>query len=224
MLPELQTYASLAYSNLDTIQNTYDLAYKAIKNGIEGDFVECGVAAGSQIGVMGHVCKNLGSNKKIYAYDSYQGIPLAGPNDTDQPGVGPLDPNRAIPNDLRELLKTSGVTVHSLQVVKSNIGQRWNLNIQNYEFIEGWFQDTVPQNTIDKISLLRLDGDLYESTKICLEYLHPKVQRGGFVIIDDYALAGARKALHEYWDNNGLKYDLIPVRPQDREVHWYQIT
>lgn len=223
MLPELKTYASLAYSNEDTIQNTYDLAYRAINDGIEGDFVECGVAAGSQIGVMGHVCRLLNSNKKIYAYDSYKGIPLAGPNDTDQPGVGPLDPNRPMPNDLRELLVSSGVTSHGLDVVMGNILTRWGLNIKQYEFVEGWFQDTLPFNNIEKISLLRLDGDLYESTKVCMEYLHPKVQRGGFVIIDDYALAGAKKAVHEYWDKHGLNYDLIPVRPQDKEVHWYQI-
>lgn len=223
MQPELKPYASLAYSNEDTIQNTHDLALRAVRNNIEGDFVECGVAAGAQIGVMGYICQATGSNKKIYAYDSYRGIPLAGPNDTDQPGVGPLDPNRPVPGDLRELLKSSGVTSHSLESVKYNIGTRWRLDMSRYHFIEGWFQDTLPFNNIDKISLLRLDGDLYESTKVCLEYLHPKVQKGGFVIVDDYALAGARKALHEYWDEHKLNYELIPVRPQDKEVHWYQI-
>jgi hypothetical protein len=64
---------------------------------------------------------------------------------------------------------------------------------------------------------------LYESTKVCLEYLHPKIQKGGFVIVDDYALVVAKKALHEYWDKHGLNYELIPVRPQDKEVHWYQV-
>jgi hypothetical protein len=53
--------------------------------------------------------------------------------------------------------------------------------------------------------------------------LHPKIQKGGFVIVDDYALVGAKKALHEYWDKHGLNYELIPVRPQDKEVHWYQV-
>lgn len=223
MLPELNTYAQLAYSNTDTIQNTYDLAYKAVTNGIEGDFVECGVAAGSQIGVMGHVCRKLGSNKKIFAYDSYQGIPLAGRNDTDQPGIGPISPDRVIPDDPRELLVSSGITVHSLASVKENIERRWQLNMNSYVFIEGWFQDTVPHNNIDKISLLRLDGDLYESTKVCLDNLHHKVQKGGFVIVDDYALAGARKAVNEYFEKHNLKYPIIPVDPTRNEVHWYQV-
>jgi hypothetical protein len=74
MQPELKPYASLAYSNEDTIQNTHDLALRAIRNNIEGDFVECGVAAGAQIGVMGYICQATGSNKKIYAYDIIRGI------------------------------------------------------------------------------------------------------------------------------------------------------
>src|SRR4051812_34816900 len=104
MLEELKPYADLAYANVDTIQNTYDLAYEAISNNIPGDFVECGVAAGSQIGVMGHVCKKLGSDKRIHAYDSYQGIPLAGIYDTDQPGIGPVDPGRVLPENPKDLL------------------------------------------------------------------------------------------------------------------------
>lgn len=223
MLPELKVYADLAYSNVNTIQNTYDLTSRVITDGIGGDLVECGVAAGSQIGVMGHVCKKLHSDKMIYAYDSYQGIPLAGKNDTDQPGVGPVDPNRVIPDNPRDLLVTSGITAHSLGEVRNNIN-RWGLNYGQYTFVEGWFQDTVPFNQIEKIALLRLDGDLYESTKVCLDYLHHKVQKGGFVIVDDYALAGARKAVHEYLDNHKLNYKLVPVDPACPEVHWYQIV
>jgi hypothetical protein len=223
MLPELKSYASLAYSNENTIQNTYDLTYNVIKNNIEGDLVECGVADGSQIAVMGHVCRLLGSNKKIYAFDSYQGIPLAGPNDLEQPGIGPLDKNRKAPENLRDLLVSSGITVHSLQKVKHNIGTLWKLNMNSYEFVEGWFQDTVPVAKVEKISVLRLDGDLYESTKVCLDHLHHKVQKGGYVIIDDYALAGARKALYDFWKENNIEYDIVPVDPVIKDVHWYQI-
>ena len=141
MLEELKKYAGVAYSNVDTIQNTYDLSLLASK--IEGDFVECGVAAGAQIGVMGHVLKQVNSNKKIYAFDSYQGIPLAGKFDDQQPGIGAVDPNRYIPSNPRELLKSSGITVHSLPNVKSNI-TKWGLDINKYVFVEGWFQDTLP--------------------------------------------------------------------------------
>jgi O-methyltransferase len=101
--------------------------------------------------------------------------------------------------------------------------ERWNLDLNMYEFVVGWFENTIPLNNINKISLLRLDGDLYSSTKVCLDNLHHKVQKGGYVIVDDYALAGARKAVHEYFENNKLNYELIPVNPLIKEVHWYQV-
>ena len=220
MLPELKQYADLAYANHDTIQNTYDCAMAAINKGIEGVFVECGVAAGSQIGVMGHVCRLTGDKRKIYAYDSYEGIPLAGPNDTEQPGVGPLPNNHQFPPNL---LVSSGITVHNLPAVQHNIGKRWGLDINQYVFVKGWFQNTVPINNIDKIALLRLDGDLYDSTRVCLEYLHPKVQRGGYVIIDDYALSGARKAVTEYFEKHKLICSITPVDRNKPEVHWYEV-
>ena len=224
MLPELKTFADLAYSYQDTIQNTYDLTHRAITGGVLGDLVECGVAAGSQIGVMGLVCRKFNCKKKIYAFDSYEGIPLAGPKDTDQPGIGAVDPNRPLPSDLRELLKSSGITVHSLDSVKYNIGVRWGLDTSQFVFVKGWFQDTVPVNTIDKIAVLRLDGDLYESTKVCLDHLHNKVQKGGYVIIDDYALDGAREAVLEFFKSNDLHYEIKPVNESRRDVHWYQVS
>src|SRR5262249_53244417 len=64
----------------------------------------------------------------------------------------------------------------------------------------GWFQETVPQATdVGPIALLRLDGDWYESTKICLEHLYPRVCSRGIVVIDDYGKwPGCRRALDEY--------------------------
>lgn len=224
MLEELKTYADLAYSNQNTIQNTYDLAVRAVMEKVPGDFVECGVAAGSQIGVMGHVLKAFGNRqRKIWAFDSYQGIPMAGKEDDDQPGIGPVDPNRPIPEDPRELLVSSGITVHSLKIVQGNVATRWRLPIEQYVFVEGWFQDTVPISPVKEIAVLRLDGDLYDSTRVCLEHLHPKVSKGGFVIIDDYALTGARKAVHEYLDKIGLKPNIVSVSPEINDVHWYQV-
>jgi O-methyltransferase len=70
----------------------------------------------------------------------------------------------------------------------------------------GWFQETLPKarNLIGEISLLRLDGDLYESTLVCLRNLYPSVVRGGFVIIDDYGLKGCRMACEFYFEEIGI--------------------
>ena len=61
----------------------------------------------------------------------------------------------------------------------------------------GWFHETVASMMQTPIAVLRLDGDLYESTKVCLEHLLPLVSPGGWVIIDDFDLSGARKAVLE---------------------------
>ena len=69
-------------------------------------------------------------------------------------------------------------------------------------FHVGWFQDTVPhvQTSVNRIALLRLDGDLYESTLVCLKYLYPLVVEGGIIIVDDYGLKGCRMACDKYFD------------------------
>jgi hypothetical protein len=220
--PELLTYAGSAYANLATIQNTYEIASQCLWDEVQGDFVECGVAAGAQIGVMGHACREMGLWRNIWAFDSYCGIPLAGPHDDEQPGVGPVDPKRAMPADPRGFLTSSGIAAHPLAAVQDNL-RRWQLPLEHYHFVKGWFQDTVPETAVERIALLRLDGDLYESTKVCLEHLFPRLQGGGYLIIDDYALAGCRRASDEYLAEHAPDCVLHPVDPDRPEVHWMRM-
>jgi O-methyltransferase/8-demethyl-8-(2,3-dimethoxy-alpha-L-rhamnosyl)tetracenomycin-C 4'-O-methyltransferase len=204
MIPILEEISNYAYSTKKTIQSTYDLTRYVIDNNIEGDLVECGVAAGAQIMTMKvAIDKN---ERVIWAFDSFEGIPLAGENDIEQPGIGAISHNKNLP--IKERLVSSGITVHSLSNVINNFNG-CNVSIDGIMFIEGWFQDTVPGNKINKISLLRLDGDLYESTEICLKYLYPKVSVGGVVIIDDYALDGAKMAVCDYFNDNVPEMKLI---------------
>ena len=71
--------------------------------------------------------------------------------------------------------------------------------------VQGMVEDTIPQRAPEKIALLRLDTDWYESTKHELEHLYPKLAEGGVMIIDDYgAWAGAKKAVDEYFDGQPL--------------------
>jgi O-methyltransferase len=83
--------------------------------------------------------------------------------------------------------------------------EEWSIDPGQLVYHKGWFQNTLPTDApqlFDRgIALLRLDGDLYESTKVCLRYLHPLVAEGGYVIVDDYALTGCRKAVTEYGDS-----------------------
>lgn len=223
-MPHLQKYAAVAYANPETVQNTFDLSLRA--SFLEGDLVECGVAAGAQIGVMLAALNEIGRSRRIWGFDSFEGIPLAGPRDTVQPGFpGPKeDFQKPLEGRGHGDIQSSGITVHSIESVIQNLNG-WGHSPDRYRLVRGWFQDTIPkvESEIHKVSLLRLDGDLYESTKVCLEYLHPKVVPGGFVIIDDYALDGCRIAVTEYLEKIGLKVDLIPVNEREPTVHWYQI-
>lgn len=201
---KLSIFGKRALSTLFTVYNSFELAEHCILDNIGGDFVECGVFAGTQVAAMAYACQKYNYTKKIHLFDSFEGIPQAGIYDdktiTDCIGIGAGE------------LKTTNVSSCSLDQVRHHMVE-WAINLELLEFHKGWFQDTVPQiiKDINTIAILRLDGDLYESTKICLEYLHPLVVSGGYVIIDDYALTGCRKAVEEYHSKVGLNPKIISI-------------
>jgi O-methyltransferase len=86
-------------------------------------------------------------------------------------------------------------------------------------FLEGWFKDTLPNAPIDKIAVLRLDGDMYESTIQALDSLYHKVSAGGAVIIDDYFLQACAKEVTDFRNNHGIVAPLIPV---DTYAVWWR--
>lgn len=193
---KLDQIAEFAFSFKPTVLHSYAAALTMLEHNIPGDFVECGVAAGAQIAAMQWCMVEQAMFRNIIAFDSFEGIPLAGPMDREQPGFpGPIAHDVNLPE--RDRLRTSGVTAFSEEQVTANF-RRLELPLENIKLVKGWFQDTVPNYPINSIALLRLDGDLYESTKVCLDNLYPKVVIGGMVIIDDYALAGCRRAVDEF--------------------------
>jgi hypothetical protein len=203
---KLNQFCQAAYSFPQTVYHSYNTALKVVNESIEGDLVECGVAAGSQIAAFQLALMETGAtDRRIWAFDSFEGIPLAGEFDTEQPGIGEIKTDKFAPIEQR--LVSSGVTAHSLESVVNNFNG-WGLPTANVEFVKGWFQHTL-KSTVEqmgKISVLRLDGDLYESTLICLKYLYPKVSKGGIVIIDDYALAGCQAAVKQYFKSIRKKF------------------
>lgn len=207
----LKDLAARAYSNYNTVENSYNLAKLCC--GLDGDFVECGVAAGAQVAAMYRACPD----KKIWLFDSFEGIPLASKYDTTQPGIG------VIQHDVNGyLLTTSGITAVTQEQVKQHFAE-WNVNDENFEYVQGWFENTVPENNIEKISLLRLDGDLYYSTKVCLKYLYPKLVKGGYLIVDDYGLDGCRLAVDEYFDKHEIKKNFKVVNGTKTVIYYEKI-
>lgn len=202
------SYYQYAYSTKATIENTKHYTKDVLDKKVPGIFVECGVASGAQIGAMQDVMIQEKNVRWIYGFDSFQGIPLASKDDDVQPGIG-ANPN--VPyNDESELLKSSGVTVHSKQSVRNTLNRWFNNQANNIILVEGWFQHTLEPykqviQQLGGISLLRLDGDLYESTKVSLQHLFPLLNDGGILIVDDWLLTGCRKACDEVFLNNNVR-------------------
>lgn len=186
------------YSTEEVIKFTYDMVKYILDNNIKGSLVECGVATGNQLGAMQLALEDNGSERNIYGFDSFQGIPYASEHDTEQPGIGAIDPTKL------GLLESSGITVHAKQHVLDNFN-RWKLSTKNLKLVEGWFEHTVDKTKTGQIAMLRLDGDLYSSTKVCLEHLLKRVVKGGVIIIDDWNLSGCRKAVYEYIPKSEIK-------------------
>lgn len=167
------------------------------KNNIQGELVECGVYKGGNIILFKIICDELKINKKIFAYDTFSGMSEPSHNDKDLKNI-----------DAKYIFekyksKNDAWCFADLNDVKSNI-TKFNLDVsKDFYFIKGKVEDTlkVKSNIPEKISLLRLDTDFYESTKIELEILYPKLEKGGVLIIDDYGhWKGSKKAVDEYFD------------------------
>jgi|TARA_B110001450_G_C17661296_1_gene497366 hypothetical protein len=178
------------------------------ENKIEGDVVECGVWKGGNLILFKKMMDYLNIQKKIYAYDTFDGMSLPTDDDSDLKNIKAENTYKKYES------KDMKWCYSSLEEVKNNIKKYDKEFDKNFEFIKGKVEDTLinSDNLPDKISLLRLDTDFYESTKIELELLFPKLSIGGVLIIDDYGhWQGSKKAVDEYFqlDSNFLWFHRI---------------
>ncbi|MFA6043380.1 MAG: TylF/MycF/NovP-related O-methyltransferase [Phycisphaerales bacterium] len=178
---------------LPVYDNTYDSTVRVLREGVPGCLMECGVYAGAQVAVMAQAQMDEGHERPLHLFDSFEGIPEAGPRDDDQPGIGYI-----APEDRHGRLISSGISACDANQVLSNL-REWGVPLGLVTLHVGWFQDTVRYWDGSPIALLRLDGDLYESTKVCLEHLYPHLSPGGILIVDDYTLTGCHAAVVEYF-------------------------
>ena len=168
------------------LENLEQCCLSAISDGIPGDFVETGVWRGG-CGILMRAtleaCEDR--ERKVWQFDSFQGLP--------KPDA------YSFPADQNDQHWTYGSYLGvSLDKVKANF-EKYELLDDRTIFVEGWFRDTVPHSEIGPISVLRLDGDMYESTWLVLTHFYPKVSRGGYVIIDDYgAIPTCKAAVDEF--------------------------
>jgi O-methyltransferase len=139
-------------------------------------------------------------DRVVWCADSFEGMPV--PNAADK-----LISSRSDFSDRRYL------TV-SLEQVRNNFA-RFGLLDEQVRFLKGWFRDTLPNVPIERLALLRLDGDLYESTRDALINLYEKVSPGGYVIVDDYnSWEGCRAAVDEFREQRGISANITWIDSQ----------
>jgi hypothetical protein len=164
-------------------------------------FVECGVARGGCLALMKYAA---GPNNEIIGFDSFDGMPDITEKDIGEYNKSnPLSGFGKVGDNLSGGIENVYKTFRELQIDMTNV-----------RLIKGYFNDTlnVKENidSIDKIAVLRLDGDWYESTKICLDKFYSKVIPGGIVIIDDYGhWVGAKNATDEFRQEHNINSPLI---------------
>jgi len=209
----IRPYTMLPYTNLVQL---YELVKYCEINEILGDFVECGVWKGGSSALMAlgslNNCKN--EPRTLHLFDIFSEICAPDPDKDGERAMREAKKfNSKFIENKKELFSLKGI--YDAYGGPGSLSQNQELfyNIIKYpkakvHFHEGWFQDTLPivKNEISKIAILRLDGDWYESTKVCLENLYDKVVKGGVIIIDDYGTyEGCKKAVDEFIHSKSLK-------------------
>jgi O-methyltransferase len=169
-------------------------------NGIEGAIVECGVWRGGSSMAAALMLAALGAaDRDLYLFDTFEGMSEPGELDRRARDAAPAD------QLLARSAKGDKVWAYSpLDEVRKNLAST-GYPIERVTFVQGKVEDTIPGHAPDKIALLRLDTDWYESTRHELEHLFPRLVPGGVLIIDDYgAWEGARRAVDEYIAGNRI--------------------
>ncbi len=209
----IRKYTMVPYVNLVTL---FELTKYCEENQIEGDYVECGVWKGGCVGLMALTNLKYGgeSRRTLHLFDAFDDICEPDPV---------MDGQKAV-DDIYYYTKKKGELSGKLEPVKgfydplgghgTVVGNKQLLEglikypSEKIRYHVGWFQDTLPKSkdTIQKIAILRLDGDWYESTKICINALFDKVVEGGVIIVDDYGTyEGCKKAITEFIREKELK-------------------
>ncbi|WP_430466472.1 TylF/MycF/NovP-related O-methyltransferase [Winogradskyella ouciana] len=176
---------------------TRSISYIDINN-IEGSIVECGVWKGGSI--MAALLALESKNRNIYLYDTFEG--MSEPTEEDKSYRNESAQSAYLNKD--EYWKRIEC-FSALEEVKENVSSI-GYPKDKINFIQGKVEDTIPKNIPDKIALLRLDTDWYESTMHEMIHLFPRLVKGGVIIIDDYGhWKGCKKAVDEYISKNNIQ-------------------
>jgi hypothetical protein len=202
--PELRQegrdWPSMAHSMIGSLRmhNLRTLTQDVVARGIPGDFIETGVWRGGACIMMRAVLKSFGdTTRRVWVCDSFEGLP-------------PPDPKN-FPSDKDDVHVTYEALAVSLEQVRANFA-KYGLLDNQVQFLKGWFKDTLPNAPVEKLAILRLDGDMYESTIQALDALYRKLSPGGYVIIDDLgAVAACKQAVIDFRVKHGISTPVTAI-------------
>jgi hypothetical protein len=192
-------WPALAQTMIGTVRmrNLRQICEAMIMDEIDGDFIETGVWRGGACIYMKAILDAYGDRRRrVFVADSFQGLPSPDP--------------AKYPADHGDKHHSFSQLAVSRQDVEDNF-RRYGLLDDRVVFLEGWFKDTLPAAPIKSLSVLRLDGDMYESTIQALDALYHKVSRGGAVIVDDYFLGPCETAVNEFRARHRIDAPLLPI-------------
>lgn len=192
----------LPLARLDNLQHCVETV---IKDGIPGDLIETGVWRGGATMFMQGILKAYEvRDRKVWVADSFEGLPVPDEKEC------PLEAKAHAGPVMSKLFNHLAVGIEDVQ---RNF-EAYGLMDENVCFLKGWFKDTLPAAPIERLAVMRLDGDYYESTRDALHHLYHRLEPGGFVIIDDYGedtWTYCRKAVEEFRTAQGITDPLIRV-------------
>ena len=186
-----RAHTMIGIPRLDNLRSCIETV---LEDGVEGDFIETGVWRGGACIFMRGILKAYGiEDRVVWVADSFAGLPQN-------------DPVK-YPKESDAAFYVHADLAVSLEQVQKNFA-RYGLLDGQVKFLKGWFRDTLPGAPIKKLSILRLDGDLYESTMDALK-LYPKLSSGGFVIVDDYNnVKACNDAIDDFRRDQGITAEL----------------
>jgi O-methyltransferase len=188
---------------LKRLDNIQMCVTDVIQRGVPGDLIETGVWRGGSCIFMRAILKAYGdASRRVWVADSFEGLPKPNPE--------------KYPKDAGDRhWKEAATLAVPIEAVRENFA-KYGLLDDQVSFLKGWFRETLPTAPIDRLAVLRLDGDMYESTMDALQALYSKVSPGGYVIVDDFGLPGCRAAIEDFRRDHRIN---DPIR----EIDWLSV-
>lgn len=189
------SYTMLGQKRIDNVEYC---VRAVLEEKIPGDLIECGVWRGGAVVFMRGILAAYGcEDRVVWVADSFRGLPAP-----------------RVPEDKELGVNLDAFHKLSLAVDIATVKRAFeahNLLDDRVQFLSGWFKDTLPVAPIERLAILRVDGDMYESTIDPLRALYDKVVVGGFIIVDDYYIPNCKKAVDDFIAERGLKEDIVRV-------------